>query len=440
MPRALLALLRRNADFRRLFLAAVVSLLGDWFAFVAVSGLVTELTGRPGLAAVVYAASVLPVFAASPIAGVVADRVDRKRMMIAVDVGRIVPALGLLAAAAIGSAALAIACVVTIATMAAFFEPVVAAVTPNLVDDEDLPLAQATMGAVWGTMLFVGAGIGGLVAAAFGREVSFLVDAASFAVSAVLVWRIRKPFRKDALPERATVLAHLGEVWAFVRPRKATRALLVTKTGVGVANGIVGLLPAYALTRFGAGDAGFGLLLAARGLGALVGPFVGNAFTKRAGRVDGRRLLAVCGGAIVTYGLAYLFLPLTASLAAAAVCVFVAHAGGGAQWVLSTYGLQATTPDAVRGRVLSLDFGLATLAVGVSSLVAGAAAEVVGLNATSWALVAVAFVYGAAWLWWTRDLRHAPTDPLASSSAAGTGSDSCEPPAAPRVGAPPTTA
>ena len=118
---------------------------------------------------------------------------------------------------------------------------------------------------------------------------------------------------------------------------------------------------------------------------------------------------------MVSYGLAYALLPLAPTLHLAAVCVLLAHLGGGAQWVLSTYGLQVSTPDGMRGRVLGLDFGLATLAVGVSSLAAGGAAEVFGLAAASWGLAGVSLVYGAWWLWWTRRLWHGPVDVLASS-------------------------
>ena len=83
------ALLRRNRDYRRLFFASLVSYMGDWFAFVAVSGFVTDVTRRGGLAAIVYAASVLPVFFLSPLAGVIADRMDRRRMLVSVDVIRV---------------------------------------------------------------------------------------------------------------------------------------------------------------------------------------------------------------------------------------------------------------------------------------------------------------------------------------------------------------
>ncbi len=404
-----LHLLGRNPDYRRLFLATVVSLLGDWFAFVAISGFVTEVTGRPGSAAAVYAASVLPAFLLSPVAGLIADRVDRKRLMVAVDLLRVLPALGLLASLQWRSPVLAIVCVGLLAALSSFFDPVAEASVPNVVAPEELSLAQAALGSVWGTMLFIGAAVGGLATIAFGREASLLLNAATFLVSALLVWGIRRPLQHHGAPQAEGAWAQLGEVWTLARQSHLTRSLLITKVGVGLGNGIVGLLPAFAAGRFAAGDAGVGALLAARGLGALLGPFLGQRWAGD----DGRRILFVCGGSMVTYGLAYALLPLAPSLPMAAVCVLLAHLGGGAQWVLSTYGLQVSTPDSMRGRVLGLDFGLATLAVGVSSLAAGAAAEGVGLAAASWGLAGASLLYGSWWLWWTRRLWRGPVDVLA---------------------------
>jgi predicted MFS family arabinose efflux permease len=142
------------------------------------------------------------------------------------------------------------------------------------------------------------------------------------------------------------------------------------------------------------------------------------------GRSSAGRSSATTGGGCSCA--AYAFLPYAGSLTVAAICVVLAHAGGGAQWVLSTYGLQRTTPDAVRGRVMSLDFGLATLAIGLSALLAGGAVELVGLQATSWGLVMLAVVYGSSWLLWTRDLWQSQTDPLAPESPGS--SDPLHPP------------
>src|SRR5678816_2278980 len=144
------ALLACNRDFRRLFLASVVSLAGDWFSFVAVADLVTRLTGRPGAAAFVYAATVLPVFLASPVAGAIADRFDRKRILVLSDLARVPIAFALCLAT---STAFAIAAIVLLGIGASFHDPVASAATPNLVPEEDLSAAQALMGAVWGSML-----------------------------------------------------------------------------------------------------------------------------------------------------------------------------------------------------------------------------------------------------------------------------------------------
>lgn len=404
----LVDLLRRNADFRKLFFGSVVSFLGDWFALVAVAGLVKELTGRDGSTAWVFAAEVLPIFLMSPVAGVLADRLDRKRLMVGSAVLRVIPALGLLLASGLEQAWLAYVCVAAISALAAFFEPVASAVLPNVVDEDDLSIAMAAMGSVWGTMLFLGAALGGLAAAAFGRDVSFLINAATFVVTAILIARVRRPFSTGAVAAPASVLSHLAEVWRWVRPRKVTKAFMVTKAGIGVGNGVVGLLPIFALDRFGAGDAGVGVLLAARGLGALIGPYLGRSLS----RDDGRRLTFGVGVSIVGYAVAYLFLPVVDSLWPAAGLIVLAHAGGGNQWVSSTYALQATTPDGVRGRVMSLDFGLATLAMGTSAILAGIIAELTDIDVATWVLACFALVYGLVWLVWTRDLWRADHDPL----------------------------
>ena len=411
--RGVLALLRRNADYRRLFLATLVSMLGDWFAFVAISGFVTESTGSLGASAAVFAASVLPASLLSPVAGLLADRVDRQRLMISVDLLRVLPALGLLAALQWKSPALALACVALLSALSSFFDPVAEASVPNVVDPVDLPLAQAALGSVWGSMLFVGAALGGLATLAFGREASLVLNASTFLVSALLLKGIHRSFQRAdsraATPE--SPWHQMREVWRTTRDSPVTRALLTTKVGVGLGNGIVGLLPAFAARTFSAGDEGVGLLLAARGLGALLGPLLGQRWAGH----DERRLLVVSGGSMVTYGLAYLALPWAPSLGFAAACVLLAHLGGGAQWVLSTYGLQLATPDRLRGRAMGLDFSLATLCAGGSSLAASAAAEGLGLNGASWALAGVSLLYGVGWLWATRGLWRGRADVLSAS-------------------------
>jgi MFS family permease len=394
--RTLRELLVRNRDFRRLFLASVVSLAGDWFSFVAVAGLVTELTGRAGAPAFVYAATVLPVFVASPVAGALADRFDRRRILVIADLARVPIALALCAAAHWRSTPLAIAAVTVLAVGASFSDPIASAATPNLVDAEDLASAQSLMGAVWGSMLMVGAGIGGLVAELFGRQAAFVVDAASFLASAWLIAGIRRPMQQ-AVGRRDA--GSMRDALGYIRTTPIVLRLVCAKGGVSSANGIVGLLPAFAASRFAGTGIATGLLFAARGLGAMVGPILAR---RMIGATPARRaIVAVCGASTLIYCAVYAAFPLTHAFAAAMVVVTCAHLGGGAQWSLSTYGLQRETPDHFRGRVLSLDYGLATLWIGASSIAAGLLADAWGAAPATWWLAAVGGGYGVIWLAWS---------------------------------------
>lgn len=390
-------LFSRNRDFRRLFLASVISLGGDWFSFVAVADLVTELTGRPGTAAYVYAATVLPVFFASPIAGKLADRFDRRKILILADLFRVPVVLSLCLAAAFSSLPLAVISIILLGVGASFYDPIAAAATPNLVEETDLANAQALMGMVWGSMLLVGAGLGGVVAEVFGRYTAFAIDAASFVVSAALVAGIQRPMQQ---PRSETGdRGRLRDVWIYAKQNPVVGRLLFAKGGVSWANGIVGLLPGFAHGKFAGVPLATGLLFAARGLGALIGPLLARLASGATPSV--RAIVFLCALSTLGYGAFYAVFPLVTWFPFALALVALAHLGGGAQWALSTIGLQAATPDHLRGRVMSLDYGLATLGIGTSAIVAGAIADGVNEAWSTWTLAAVAGVYGVAWLVWS---------------------------------------
>jgi predicted MFS family arabinose efflux permease len=392
--RASLQVLVRNRDFRRLFLATVVSLCGDWFSFVALADLVTQLTGHPGAAAYISAAIVLPIFAMTPLAGAVADRFDRRRVLILSDLARVPIALSLCLAAAWGNLGIALAATILLGVAASFHDPASNAATPNLVDPEDLASAQAAMGAIWGSMLLVGASVGGIVAEMLGRNVAFVIDASSFAISALLLAGIRRPTQQPRTREERVATTDVRAALRYARRDPVVLRLMFAKVGVSSANGTVGLLPDFARQRFGGSNVAVGILLAVRGLGAMLGPIFATA---SAGAQPSRRaIVGICG--------VYAALPIAPWLPVACVLVVLAHLGGGAQWALSTYGLQTATPDHLRGRVLSIDYGLATLAIGVSSIAAGVLADLLGIAAATWMLAGFAAIYGVGWLVWCRGM------------------------------------
>jgi MFS family permease len=392
-----LSLLRENPDFTRLYAAQLISFAGDWFATVALLGLALELTGLAGLAALVLVLQTGAFAVTSPIGGILADRIDRRRLLIAADLARVPVALGFLLARDGGTLWIAFACVALLAVGAAVFEPTSSAALPNLVDRRRLPEANVLIGSAWGTMLAVGAGLGGLVAVVLGRDTAFMVNALSFGLSAWLIWGIRRPLQE---PREGHGRPHEGIAESvqlalrFARGSRLVTSFLLSKTTFGVGTGVVALLAVFGTEVFDAGDAGIGLLFAARGLGALTGPFIARALV---GTTD-RGLLLGIGLSLAMVAGAYAIFPLVPSLWVAAPLVFLAHLGGGSQWTLSTLGLQRATPDAIRGRLFSLDYGLVTLVIAVSTVVAGQLADAVAPSIAVWVMVGLITLAGLGWL------------------------------------------
>jgi predicted MFS family arabinose efflux permease len=411
--RASASLLRRNRDFRSLFLASVISLGGDWFLWVAINGLIYTATGRALYVGLAILAQEAAFFLASPFGGVLADRLDRRKLMIVCDVVRAFVCVAFLL---VGEDTIWLAYVLlpVLAAFAAPFDPASTAATPNLVDPDDLPVANALNGSLWGTMLAVGAGLGGLISAKFGADTAFLVNAASFVISAALLGSIRRSFseRRETHAEHPGVVEATRETWRFARRDHRVLSLLAVKFGFGAAAGLLALIPVMALSVFKSGNVGFGILMAARGLGALIGPFLGH-------RIAGpahRRLFPAIGLSLAVFGLSYMALGAAPSLAIAAVTICVAHLGGGSQWMLSTYGLQVLVPDRIRGRIFGFDYMLITLSLSISALIASAVADRIGVRITVAILGGVALLWAILWYVLSRRVR---AQGLAGSSEPG---------------------
>lgn len=372
--------LRRNADIRRLFTAQLISFIGDWFAYVAFVGLVQDLSSSKLLVSLVMVAQALPAFVVSPLAGAAADRFDRKRICVIVSAGQAVAAAGLLVVRSSGTLWLGYVCLCLISALGAFVGPAAQAGLPNLATSpEELRIAALMFGSLWGTTLAFGAAIGGWVAAVFGRDAAFVANAASFVIAAALVLGVRRAMqehRDRGGRQRMRPLADMAEAMRYARRDHVLLSLLASKATFAVGSGIVGLLATMATGPLRGGDGATGLLIGARGIGVALGPLI-------AARLAGpslARILLISGSVGLGFGVCYLGLSLATTLWVAALLAFLAHLGGGAQWTLSTYGLQRRADDAVRGRIMAGDFALATLIISLSNLAAGKLADAAGVR------------------------------------------------------------
>ncbi|MDO8362379.1 MAG: MFS transporter [Actinomycetota bacterium] len=387
----MLKLLRSNADLRALFAAQVVSFMGDWFTFVALAGMIKDATGSAFLVSIAYVSFSLPSFLASPVAGPVVDRFDRRRLLLLMSALQAVAALGLLTATPDRIWPLfAFQC--TISALAAFVKPAIDAGVPNLArTPEEFQKANALFGSTWGVMLALGAALGGVFSQAFGREAAFVADAVSFAVALGLFALIRRPMQEPQHAHRATinVVADMKEAATYARKDHVVLALIASKATFAIGAGTVSQLPVLASNVFHWKDGGTGLLLGARGLGAGLGPIVAARFAK--GQLS--KVLRVCGVAGMGFSIFYMAAAWSPVIYLAALGITIAHLGGGSQWTLSTYGLSLRTPDSIRGRVMAGDYAIVTLVMSISAVLAGTSSSHLGVR---WTITLFALAAGLA--------------------------------------------
>jgi predicted MFS family arabinose efflux permease len=284
------------------------------------------------------------------------------------------------------------------------------------VPTKDLPAANAIAGSAWGTMTVVGASLGGVLSQALSPYVCFVIDLCCLAVAAMLVLRVRRPMQapRDGKREQARPLRELAEAVRFIAARPRVASLVTVKSAVGVGNGVLAVFPVLAATVFGLGAIATGVLFAARGLGALIGPLLLR-------RVLGNRSWLLPGMAIsmLLYGVAYLGAAASPWFWVVLVCVMLAHLAGGGNWAMSNYALQLEVPDRLRGRVSGTELMIVSLSISASMLLAGALVDRVGPRWTLAVCACLTLCYAVVWRLVTRRLlRAAPAEVAAEPAAA----------------------
>ncbi len=389
------ALLRDNPDYRKLYSGQIVSLLGDWFEYIAVQTLVFELTQSALAAGLAIIASTLPSFFLIPLAGSMADRFDRRKIMIVTDLLRAMTALSLLLVQTADQIWMVYVFQTLSVLFASFFNPAQSAAIPNLVKREELLTANALSSATWGTMLAVGSFVGGVTIAALGRDAAFVLNSFSFLVSAFFIWRIKRSFsqQRAVAHKGLNPFSDFAEGFRYAIQQPQIFWLLLVKTGAGIAGGVILLLTVFSFEVFGTDAGGVGLLQAARGLGILVGPFVIARLVRgRIGRAQ--RFISV---GFLLIGVSYVLFGLAPTILLGMVFVFFAHGGWGSNWTLSAALLQRLTPDNIRGRIFSMDLGMLTLTLAFSTFVTGAAMDKFNPHLVAIALGATFLAFGAVW-------------------------------------------
>jgi len=375
-------LIRGNRNFRRLWLAQIVSEIGDWFYTLSIYTLLLQLTGRASSVGLAMVLQVLPQTFMGPTAGVVNDRLKRKHVMIAADLVRFAVVLSMLLVRSRSMVWMVYPLLLAETIMVSFFEPARSAVIPNIASSGEVLVANTLSSATWSVNLMVGAAAGGVVAAMFGRDATFLVNALSFLTSAILIsgMHFREPHAEASAPLCGRDLVDFSPVAegiSYIRNHPRLVPAVFAKAGelmVGPSWVIFTVMGAqeFAVRRHGidaTGGAmlGISILMAGRGLGALVGPLIS---ARWAGPNDNRLRQGIFLS-YLTIALGYVLLGFSRSVWTAAACAMLAHAGGSTVWVFSTTLLQLHTEDRFRGRVFSADLGLASFTFATTAYFCG---------------------------------------------------------------------
>ncbi|MBZ5574238.1 MAG: MFS transporter [Acidobacteriia bacterium] len=375
-------LVRQNANFRRLWMAQIVSEVGDWFYSLAIYDLLLQLTGQARWVALALVVQVIPQTLFGPLSGIVNDRIRRKRVMIIADLARAVIVICMLLVRSRSTVWLVWPLLFLESMMWAFFEPARTAAIPNVTSNEDLILANTLSSTTWSMNLVVGAALGGIALALLGRNAAFVLNALSFLVSAIFISRMHfeEPHVEGLAKLRPRDLLNLSpavEGLRYVRQDRRLRALVLVKTGLmqmGVSWVLFTVMgervfplswPGMDVER--GAVLGMSLLMGARGVGALFGPLGG---ARWAGHRESRLRLGILIG-FLAVGLGYAMLGVVGSLWAACFWVVLGHCGGSTVWVFSTTLLQMNTDDKFRGRVFSAELGLSMLMLAVGAYAAG---------------------------------------------------------------------
>lgn len=358
---AYLTLLRQRRQFRYLWFAQVVSLLGDWFNTIATVILVSRYTDSGLAVGALFIARALPLFFLGPVAGVVADRLNRKFVLIATDVLRALIVLGLLLVNSPDRVWLVYVLTIAQFSVSAFFEPARSAILPSLIEYEELLPANTLASATWSAMLAFGAAIGGLAAGLFGTDVAISIDVLTFLLSAILVLQIVMPPKKIKDDESPSGGGWLDMVDGFryvkQRPNIGVLTLVKGLSQFGTADIIIAL---YAERIFPVGEDGaiaIGAMYMSFGIGAILGPLLMNHFG------DGSDIYlqkSIFIGFIMM-PIGWLILGFAPLLPIAMFGLVLRSMGGSINWTYSTVLLQTKVENSFLGRVFALDFSIFTL-------------------------------------------------------------------------------
>lgn len=388
-----------NKNYRRLWLAQIVSNFGDWFGILAVYAIIQNYSGSELLLGLIIVVKMLSLAFSSPIAGFLTDRFNRRHLMIISDVTRGILVLGFILIKS--GDLLWFAYLITALQMvfSAIFEPAKTSSIPNVTTPSELVVANILSAASWSIIFTTGMAIGGFATAYLGTDTVFLINSLTYVLSAFFIYRAVIPQKEMSNREKynnRNPLTGIIEGFRFIRNNPQIMRPVFAKATFSMSLGsLVYMLIIVAEEVLLMGSIGLGILYASRGIGTGLGPVVGRRLFKR--ESDWIRAI---GYFMIISGCMYAFASFMGSVLLMSFFILIAHMASGSNWVFSTVLLQRRSPDLFRGRVFSTEWLLFTLTQSISVTIAALILEfnLLSLTFTMVLFSSVLILSGIYWL------------------------------------------
>jgi MFS family permease len=375
-------LLSQNRNFRNLLAGQFVSEMGNWFNFIAGLGLIRVVSdASPAAAGILFVCRLLPFALFSPIAGTFVDRFSRRTVMIVSDLVRVAVALLFLFVADVDHLWIAYVATALLSTFGAFFEGAKNAATPNLTGKEGLLAGTALMFSTRFLLMAIGSALGGWAAAVFGYQVAFVINAASFLVSAFSVWLIpEEAVRERETAERRTresFVTELKEGFQYTARNHFAATILIMNviwaTGGGAINIVFERMGGvhFASTEHWNPDVAVATLWTAAGFGLFIGMMIAHRTSRYLDMRKSHR--SFIGWTLIIHGVLFAASGYLASLWLFALLAFISRAIVGVEYAVQETMFQRSLPDYIRGRISTLDRGAEITMFSLSSYFASLA-------------------------------------------------------------------
>jgi MFS family permease len=413
-------LLRHNRNYRYTWMGQVVSDIGDWFNNIAVFALVMEKSGSGLVVSGVMLARAIPAVVAGPIAGVLLDRFDRKRIMIASDLIRAAVALAFVLTIGQPRPWLLYALSAALMFASPFFTSGRAAILPTIANSEELHTANSlTQTTGWAT-LTAGTLLAGYSAAQLGYRWAFVINSLSFVFSAGAIWRIAAPggFRPGRRDTHGAVQPwrEYREGLAYLRSVPLMMGIGMISVGWAAGGGASQILFAlFGEQVFHRGAAGIGGIWGFAGIGLLAGGTLAHFAGRRAGFPAYKRAVTV---SYIAHGAAYMLFSQAPSYGLALAAMLFSRVGMAVTTVLNNLQLLRHTPDQFRGRVFATMESLRWSMMIVSMAAAGIGSQYYSPRTIGLVAGALGLLTALAWAWcdWTGRLPEPPQQASASEA------------------------